>query len=69
MELFNKQETRTYFMSVLDKIKKEIEKMTDTEITTCDFEEWIEYLYEKYFISPIVLFEESKEQTIAETKA
>lgn len=67
MELFRKQETRTYFASITEKIKNEIDKMSDEEISTCDFEEWIVYLYKKYYISPMILFEESTEQTISET--
>ena len=50
---------------VSKKIESEISSMTDEEITSCDFDEWSNYLYDKYEISPISLFEESTTNSIS----
>ena len=66
-ELFSGEETRVYFEKISKKIESEISSMTDEEITSCDFDEWSNYLCDKYEISPISLFEESTTNSI--TKA
>lgn len=63
---FDEGRTDEYLNS--DKIKKEVYQMSDEEIMTCDFTEWCDYLYEKYKVLPIILYEENMEQTITETK-
>lgn len=42
--------------------------MTDEEITTCDLQEWADYLVNKYIIEPIILFENDIERSIQEEK-
>ena len=68
MGFFKKQETRSYFSSISEKLKNEVKQMSDDNISTCDFSEWINYLYSKYEITPIKIFEESITQSISETK-
>lgn len=67
-ELFAKKESRVYFENFRNEMKKEIEQMSDEEITTCDIEDWIRYLTNKYFISPISIFETMIDRTLAKTK-
>ena len=66
-ELFSGEETRVYFEKISKKIESEISSMTDEEITSCDFDEWSNYLYDKYEIDPIVIFEESTTNSIDKT--
>lgn len=65
---FDEGRTDEYLNLNSDKIKKEVYQMSDEEIMTCDFNEWCDYLYEKYKVLPIILYEENMEQTITETK-
>ncbi len=62
MELFSGQETREYTQAITKRISDEISKMSDTEITTCDMQEWTAYLTEKYSVDPVVLYEDSTQQ-------
>lgn len=66
-ELFSGEETRVYFEKISKKIESEISSMTDEEITSCDFDEWSNYLYDKYEIDHIVIFEESTTNSIDKT--
>ena len=65
---FDEGRTDEYLNLNSDKNKKEVYQMSDEEIMTCDFNEWCDYLYEKYKVLPIILYEENMEQTITETK-
>lgn len=49
-------------------MKSEVDQMSDAEIVSCNFEEWANYLAEKYFIAPISVFETNIERTLSETK-
>lgn len=64
MKLFGRNTTREYFAQLSENLKSEVNRMTDEEILTCDFQEWIDYLISKYEIQPLVLYENSTEQSI-----
>lgn len=49
-------------------MKSEVEQMTEAEICSCDFQEWVGYLAGKYAVVPITLFETNIERTLAEAK-
>ena len=68
MDFFSNNECRQYFGSLSDKMKKEISSITDKEIVGCDVEEWKEYLYSKYSVAPIRLFEENVSRSLSERK-
>ncbi len=40
MNFFSGQKSTQYFEDIKNRIKGEIESLSDTEIITCDFEEW-----------------------------
>ena len=67
-ELFNGSDSREYFSSFYQKMKAEVEKMSDAEITSCNMQEWVEFLVSKYYIPPISIFETNIEKTIYDTK-
>ena len=67
-ELFSGEETRVYTSKVANKLKEEVNAMSDADITSCDFGEWINYLVSKYQISPVVLYEDNATQTLTEIK-
>lgn len=58
MELFDGQETRTYIARCAQQLKAEVEGMSDEDITTCDIQEWTDYLVDKYTIATITLFDD-----------
>lgn len=67
-EFFNGSDARNYFATYHSKMKSEVAQMSDTEIVSCDFQEWTSYLVEKYSIIPISIFETNIERTLSETK-
>ena len=67
-KFFTGADARNYFNAFHSKMKTEVEQMSDTEIVSCNFEEWAAYLFEKYYISPISIFETNIERTLSETK-
>lgn len=68
MRFFSNDETRVYFAKRLNKLKDEVDKMSDIDITTCDFQEWQEYLYSKYAIIPVEIYENNINQSLVDTK-
>lgn len=44
MKFFSGQKSTQYFEDIKNRIKAEIESLSDTEIITCDFEEWKDLL-------------------------
>ena len=68
MKLFNKKSTTDYFESKTNELKKEVSNISDGEIMTCNIEEWVNYLYSKYEIQPIVLLESNKTESIEREK-
>ena len=67
-EFFNGNDIKNYFASYHSKMKAEVENMTDAEINSCNFQEWTDYLVNKYYIVPITIFETNIERTLTETK-
>ena len=68
MELFSGNEVSIYTAAKYKEMEKEIQAISDQKIASSDLDEWADYLLSKYYIDPIVLFEDNIEQTIAETK-
>jgi|AKZA01.1.fsa_nt_gi hypothetical protein len=68
MDFFTTQECNEYFLTYRSKMENEITSLNDNEILSCDFEEWKEYLYSKYSITPITIFEDSTTQDFSERK-
>lgn len=68
MEFFNEIDGSSYFKNKFDQLFKEIENICNNEIITCDFNEWIDYLFSKYFILPIQIFEENILSNLSEVK-
>ncbi len=68
MHFFSSDETRVYFAKISKKLKDEVDKMSDVDITTCDFPEWQEYLYSKYEIIPVTVYENNIKQSLIDTK-
>lgn len=67
-EFFAGIEARYYFEKYYSKMKSEVEQISDTEIVSCDFQEWADYLFNKYCISPIKIFENNIERALSITK-
>lgn len=67
-EFFVGTDSRNYFAVFYDRMKAEVEHMSDTEITSCDFQGWADYLANKYYVVPISLFEKNIEKTLSEVK-
>jgi len=68
MDFFSNQDCQQYFAILKNKMKDEVASMSDKEITTCDFEEWKQYLHSKYEIETIILFEDNIIQSLSEQK-
>ena len=54
-EFFRGTDVRNYFSLFYSKMKTEVEQMSDEEIVSCDFEEWVTYLATKYSVVPLSL--------------
>jgi len=67
-EFFNGMDARTYFDSLYSEMKAEVERISDAEIVSCNFDEWSNYLASKFYVSPISIFETNIERSLAETK-
>lgn len=65
-EFFSGDDARNYFAIYHSKMKAEVEQMSDAEIVSCDFNEWTDYLANKYYIPPITIFETNIERTLSE---
>ena len=66
MDLFHSVEAREYFEVFYQKMKAEVNQITDQQIVSCDLQEWREYLVGKYYIVPISLFESNIERALSE---
>lgn len=67
-EFFSKTDARNYFGALQNRMKAEVDKMSDAEIVSCDFQEWANYLATKYCVSPISIFETNIERNLSEAK-
>ena len=66
-EFFNTVDAKNYFSNFINKMKLEVEKMSDSDITLCNFQEFSYYLVNKYFITPIYIYETNIEKILFET--
>ena len=64
---FEKTSTQNYFSALHRKMEEEVENMSNATISSCDFHEWVEYLSNKYYIPPILIFETNVEPNLIET--
>ena len=65
--LFHNQTVIDYKNEVYNSLKKTIESMTDNEILYGDFEEWIQYYFDKYTIQPITIYLDNITRTLSDT--
>lgn len=68
MKLFEKGETTASFRALSDKIKQEIDKLTNEEICNTDLGDLEEYYVAKYQIEEIQIFKENIIKELSETK-
>lgn len=68
MQLFEKGETTASFRALSDKIKQEIDKLTNEEICNMDLGDLEEYYVAKYQIEEIQIFKENITKELSETK-
>ena len=64
---FDGTSTQSYFSTIHQKMKDEVEEMNNTTIVSCDFQEWADYLSNKYSIPQILIFETNVEPNLIET--
>ena len=62
LSLYESTSAFTYSMEM------EVEKMSDSEIVSCNFDEWANYLATKYSVIPISIFETNIERRLTEAK-
>lgn len=68
MKLFERKDTRTHTAQVAQQLEEEVSRISDANISSCEIQEWIDYLVGKYAISPVILFEEAISQKLEEMK-
>ena len=68
MKLFERKDTRTHTSQVAQQLEEEVSRISDANISSCEIQEWIDYLVGKYSISPVILFEEAISQKLEEVK-
>lgn len=65
---FNGIDARSYFASFYNNMKGDVEQISDEEIISCNFQEWVNYLVNKYYITPISIVESEINKEISKTK-
>lgn len=68
MDFFHGMDTRTFFAPLCSKMKDEVNQISDEEIVSCNFQEWINYLVRKYYIDPISIIETNITKSLSKTK-
>jgi len=66
MDFFSTSECGPYLLQYRNQMETEIKSFTDKEIMNCELEEWTEYFYSKYTVTPITIFLDSTEQNFEE---
>ncbi|EAD7632639.1 hypothetical protein GCV60_14255 [Listeria monocytogenes] len=66
MDFFSTSECHPYLLQYRNQMETEIKSFTDKEIMNCEFEEWMEYFYSKYTVTPITIFLDNTEQNFEE---
>ena len=64
MNFFRGKDARTFFAPYHNRLKEEVTRLSDAEIVSCNFQEWADYLSDKYYVAPISLFETNIERTL-----
>ena len=67
-KLFNVIDAQSFFSRFYDEMKTEVEQISDSEIVSCNFDEWANYFSTKYFVMPISIFETNIDRKLTETK-
>lgn len=67
VELFSKIETYQFFRERSQNLQQKIRAFSDEKIMTTDFNEWENYLYSQFELSPLILYMENISQTMHET--
>ncbi len=68
VELFNKGDTTGTFTQCLQKLKNEIDLLSDTQITSTDIDELKQYYYAKHMVEPIIIYLENLTQELNNVK-
>ena len=68
MELFNRQDTRSFTSGNTDSLNKEISHISDSDILSLNMDELTDYYYSKYSIDTIKILKNDISSTIEETK-
>jgi hypothetical protein len=66
-ELFADRDTSDITKIHMESLNKEIGKFTDDQIINADFDEWVNYFFDRHKIEPIVLYLEEIRPDISET--
>ncbi len=67
-KFFANESTQSYFNRLHSKMKSEIDKMSDADISSCELQEWEDYFFDKYYVAPITIFEANIESSIEKIK-
>ena len=67
-ELFFENSSQNYFNVISKKMNAEVNQMSDEEILSCNIQEWADYLTNKYYISPILIYETNIEKSLSKIK-
>lgn len=67
-KFFIRTDAQSYFAELHSKMKLEVDEMSDAEIVSCNFNEFADYLADKYYIDPIILFETNIEKKLSKIK-
>lgn len=66
MQLFTGNSTREYLERKINEVKAEVKSLSNETISSCDIDEWTNYLVDKYRVEPITLFEENISHNLQE---
>ena len=67
MNLFEDNDIERHCRFLIENLKREVSEMKDQEILLCDLSKYSECLFERYQISPIILYEDRIEKKMYET--
>lgn len=67
-EFFNVTDISNFFDGIYNAMEMEVEQMSDSEIISCNFDEWANYFATKYSVIPISIFETNIERILTEAK-
>lgn len=67
-KFFAQYSTLDFFNALYKEMKSEVEGITDSEILSCDFQDWTNYLTNNYSVAPITIFESAIDRRLNKTK-